>query len=282
MKREATNDLILAGGVLRQGYSYLIANVGKAIATISALIAVMITFTEIGFEGISTVEVATEAIVITICSYVIYFSMQDAGMKIGEEEEGYKRAMEKFKMAKDQLTPTMIAPLRSFLTEYKIKELEYRRDEMLIAYGISKELYEKDRPAGLSKREKRAIRRVKRIKPIRLDHVGLMGGASGIKGSKAVLSNKGAGLRSLFHLLPSTLATVFTVSLVLKIKPDMTPSDVIQGLIRLSALPVAALKGYLGGFRTKSEDWVLTLEVKTQIIEEFLQSTIIPAAQTGV
>ena len=78
-------------------------------------------------------------------------------------------------------------------------------------------------------------------------------------------------LGALISLIPSTICMVFTVSIILTAKDNMTISTVIDSLIKLSALPIVGLKGLLDGYTFAKEDKTNWLNTKARLLEGFLE-----------
>ena len=63
---------------------------------------------------------------------------------------------------------------------------------------------------------------------------------------------------------------VFTVSVMLTTKDGMTVSSVIEGLLKLSALPIIGFRGMLDGYKFAKEEKSAWLETKARLLESFL------------
>ena len=74
---------------------------------------------------------------------------------------------------------------------------------------------------------------------------------------------------ALVSLIPSTVCMVFTISVILTAKDDLTVSTVIDGLVKLAALPIIGLKGMLDGFKFAAEDRSGWLETKARLLSGF-------------
>ena len=78
-------------------------------------------------------------------------------------------------------------------------------------------------------------------------------------------------LVSLFlRLIPSALCTLITVSVILTAKDGLTVTDVLNGILKLSALPVAAFRGYSQGYTYAKHSLSLWLDTKSGILEGYL------------
>ena len=84
-------DTILDSGELtKKAGRALIGNMGKLIALFVALIMLAVTFTDIKFTGILTGGFTSSLLLLITASYIIYFSLEDAGEKCGLETDEYK------------------------------------------------------------------------------------------------------------------------------------------------------------------------------------------------
>lgn len=272
------SDLLEIGGMLGRGYSSVIHNAGKIIACITLLIAVLVTFTDIAFSGFGGEKFTFALTVMLLSSYLMYFSLEDAGEKEGESTEEYKSALEKYSTLKKKITPENIDSLRSFCLDYSVRELEYRRLSFLMERGFSATDYALYKSgARFPKKARRAFRKAEKMRSISLTPSMLMSSSHLHKSNELVNPRKKKILGALGSLLPSTVCMVFTLSVMLTTKEGMTPSTVIDGIVKLSALPVVGFKGMIDGFRFSREDKSVYLESKARLIESFLLSKEVKA-----
>ena len=78
-------------------------------------------------------------------------------------------------------------------------------------------------------------------------------------------------MRLLIGLLPTTLCTFFTLSVMLQTKDEMTAATVLEAILKLSCLPIIGLRGYSEGYAYTTErecDW---LKAKTRLLNAFLR-----------
>ena len=73
-------------------------------------------------------------------------------------------------------------------------------------------------------------------------------------------------------LIPSTVCTLFTVSIILTAKDGLTVESVIEGLLKLSALPIVGFRGMLDGYRFAKESKSAWFETKARLLEAFLNA----------
>ena len=60
-----------------------------------------------------------------------------------------------------------------------------------------------------------------------------------------------------------------TVSVVLNIKDGMSAADVINGILKLSSLPIISIRGYVAGLTFASETKSAWLRTRTRVLEAF-------------
>ena len=70
-------------------------------------------------------------------------------------------------------------------------------------------------------------------------------------------------------LIPTTVGMCITVSVMLTVKNGLNAECVIEGLIKLAALPMVGFKGYSNGYSHVTERGVAWLETRTRILRIF-------------
>lgn len=264
--------IVSSGAMMKKGYSLLIANVGKTVALITLIITALVSFTEISFSGFESESFSSTLVMMLISSYVMYFSLEDAGEKLGRESDEYRAASEKYTELQGRIKGCDIALLRKFCLDYRNAELEYRRSNLLFSLGYSKEEYEdylKGTP--ISKKAKRELRRVKRIKRAELDAASLLS-VEGKRSDELTNPEKGRVLSMIIKLIPSTVCTLFTISVMISVKDNLTAAGVIEALLKLSTLPVIGLKGYSGGYEYVTGSEIAWINTKCRLLDAFVKS----------
>ena len=264
-------DVFPSEGGEKSHVGAIISTLGKLVALISAAVAVLVTFTDISFGGFGTKEITTVLAVLMISAYVIYFSLEDAGERRGEESEEYKNAAERHERLCDALSPDMIPELREFLTEYTFKEAASRRRAYLLRAGYSEEEYleylDGNRVKGHARR---VMRRAKRIRPAGLSVQDLVSRGKPKNRGELVNPERRARVRMLLKLLPTTLCMVVTVSVALSLKTDLGAEEICEGIMKLSTLPIAGARGYISGLTYTKEVRAGWLSTKSRILDGFL------------
>lgn len=271
MKNSFETALLESGSVIKRGYSALLQNFGKAVAILTALIAVLVTFTEVGFYEFGKESFTANLITMLICSYVMYFSLEDAGERLGKESEEYKSVEAAWREKCRQVGGEDIGRLRDFLKEYKISELKFRREGFLIAQGYSTEEYTKYLATGdADKKARRVFKRAEKMKPVDLTPKTLL--ANDRRGGNGELTNpeKGKIPKLLIRLVPSTFCMIFTVSVMLSAKDGLTAPAVIEGIVKLLTLPIIGLRGYSSGYAYAKGSLLSWVETKSRLLGAFL------------
>lgn len=265
-------DSLIAGGtqVMRRGASYMLQNLGKAVALITALVTALVIFTEVSFSGFGARDLTSTLIAVLISSYVIYFSLADAGERAAKETAEYKSAYNAFCIRREKISGDMIGDLRRFCEEYSKEELMHRRLSYLISYGLDTQGYDEYLLGKIKNAaQRRVYRRAKRMRAVSLSPKLLL---SFERVAGAELSNpektKTAGM--LIKLLPTTVCTLLTVSMALHVRDGLTAEAIIEGIFHLSTLPVVALRGYLGGYGYVKGPLTLWQKTKADILDAFL------------
>ena len=271
MKDKEHNELLLIDGAMRGSFSSLITNAGKVVAGITLLVAVLVTFTDVAFSDIRSESFTTTFIIMLISAYLMYFSLENAGEREGEESEEYRTAHKRYIATKAKITPDRVEDLRGFCIDYTKRELDYRITSYLAERGYSlKELLAFEGGESFPAEARRVFKKARRITAIRLTPAMLLS-PSPVSLRGEIVDPRGKWLfGALSSLIPSTLCMIFTVSVILTAKENMTLSTVIDSLIKLSALPIIGLKGLLDGYLYARETKAEWLNTKTEILLEFL------------
>jgi hypothetical protein len=69
---------------------------------------------------------------------------------------------------------------------------------------------------------------------------------------------------------------LFTVSVMVSVKDNMTVAGVIEAILKLSTLPIIGLKGYSDGYEYVMNNESAWLETKSRLIEAFLKDNKLP------
>lgn len=264
--------LLSTGALIKKSYSALIANVGKAIAVITLIIAALVSFTEIGFSDAGAESFTSTLIMMLIASYIMYFSLEDAGEKLGRESEDYKSALTCYEEKRAQIGGEDIKELRKFCFDYQSEELEYRKLNALMSLGYTMEEYESyKRGERTDKHIARKLSRIDRLKRSDIEAADLL-----TKGSARVACElKRPGISRLIfmfcRLIPSTVCMFFTISVMISAKDGLTFSSVLESIMKLSTLPIIGLKGYSAGYEYALGGELSWLNIKTDLLDAFIK-----------
>ena len=255
---------------MKRGYSQLLEGASKIIAVIALLIAALVSFTDVSFCDFGSVGFTSSLAVMLISSYLIYFSLEDAGERLGEDSTEYKSALERYSTVREKITPSAITALRAYLAEYSKRELEWRRASLLAEHGIYSEYGRAVDKSTLSPRAQRALKRAEGLRQIPISPTKLLSRERSSRRSELESPERGKLLRMLLRLLPSTVCTFFTVSVILTTKDGLTAAAVAEAILKLSALPIIGFKGYLAGYEYAKGAKCEWLETKSRLLEGFL------------
>ena len=102
--RESFEENILASGeIMKKSQSFIIANMSKTVAIITLIIATVVSFAEVGFSDLSAERFTSTLITMLLASYIIYFSLEDAGEALGRDTNDYKKALERYNEKKSKI-----------------------------------------------------------------------------------------------------------------------------------------------------------------------------------
>ncbi len=269
---EFESRVIEQGEHIKRSLGSLMNNMGRVVALIAALITVTVTFTDISFASLSPANTLPTLMLLLSSSYIIYFSLEDSGERLGESSAEYKEAKEKYDLLAAKISGEDIESLRDFLEGYTKEELEYRRRRMLLYHGLSDSELEKHlKGEEIPKKNKRIIRRALRLKPASLTAASLLSGASEKRMPELENPERGKLRNLLLGLLPSTLCMMVTVSVILNVKSGMSIGDVLNALIKLSSLPLIGFRGYSAGYSFSKNTRAHWYKTRANVIEAFLK-----------
>ena len=272
MKDGLDLGIITSGALVKKSYSFLVANVGKTVAVITLFITALVSFTEIGFSDFGSESFTSTLLMMLLASYIMYFSLEDAGEKLGRENEEYKTASDNFDALRGKIGGDDIVALRRFCLDYREADLDYRRCNMLFSLGYTEDEYKSYLNGEITdKRMQKELSRVKKIKRAELDASNLL---SPLHRYDSELRNPETYrlLHMLIRLIPSTVCMIFTVSIVIQTRDNLTAAGIIEALIKLSTLPVIGLKGYAAGYQYATESEKSWIEVKSRLLGSFIAS----------
>ena len=143
MKSKLEIGLIEGENLLKKSGIMLINNIGKTIAFITLFVAALVTFTDVAFADFKAESFATSAIMLILASYLMYFSLEDAGERLGEESEEYKSALKSYEEEREKIKGEDIEGLREFCLSYSKEELSYRQRAYVTSHALSLSEFEK-------------------------------------------------------------------------------------------------------------------------------------------
>lgn len=272
MKSSFEDSLIESSRIIKAGGTALLENLGKFIATITALVATLVIFTELSFSGIGAERLTFTLLTLLGASYIIYFSLLDVGERAAKSSDEYKGVVLEFEKRRDKIGGEDIAELREFCIAYSREELEYRRRSLLLSEGLTWEGYLAYKNGDRQKHaERRIYRRIMRMRAVRLSPKLLLGKEGGGRESELYSPERDKLFGFILRLLPTTLCLIFTVSVALNVKDELTLKSVLEGILKLSTLPVAAFKGFTGGYTYASESLVAWHRTRTRLLDAFFE-----------
>ena len=272
MREDLDINLLTPGVLAKRGYSFLIANVGKTVALITLAITALVSFTEISFSAIGSESFTSTLVMMLIASYIMYFSLEDAGEKLGRESDAFKKSAERYNSIRSRIGSKDVARLRSFCLEYRNADLEYRRENMLFSLGYTRDEY--DRFISGEKTDKRTAKALGRVKNIKVSDLTAVSLLSFDTHTDSELKSPKYEhfFNTVLRLVPSTVCMLFTVSVMISVRDNLTASGIIEALLKLSTLPIIGLKGYSGGYEYSTGAEKVWLDTKSDLLEAFLKT----------
>ena len=271
MKTDFEKQISSLDLLMRDGGSYIINNSGRIVALITAVIATLVTFANVSFSAFTSESFSIGLAIMLFSSYVIYFSLEASGERLGEKSEEYSDASEKYNATRARISADDVLLLREFCFNYAKEDARYRKRDILTEAGLTEEDYKSyKKGTAFSRKEISAFRRCDRIKPKKLTPPLLLCRDRSVSRCELKGPSGAKAISMLLGLLPTTVGTFFTVSVILTVKSELSASTVIEGIIKLLALPMIGFKGYSSGYSFVKNSKCRWIETKTEILEEFL------------
>lgn len=270
-KNSFDKELLEFSSVMHSGYLFVVNNSGKVIALLTIVVSILVTFTDVSFGGFSSEGFTTTLAMMLASSYIVYFSLEESGEALGRESEEYRESLAKYREARGKIDADSVGELREFCSRYVAEELDYRRKNLLMERGYSTEeyaAYKKDGKAD--KKARHTFRRADSLRAIHLTPSMLLSGEHTAISGELESPYRKKLATSLRILLPSTACMIFTVSVILTAKGELTPSVVIDGILKLSALPIIGFKAYGVGYSHSKNEKTVWLDARERLLSSFI------------
>ncbi|MBO5945586.1 MAG: hypothetical protein J6Q69_03160 [Clostridia bacterium] len=264
------SGLIGTDELIRKTGGTLIRNSGKIIAIITAFAAILLTFTNVRLGSITSGDLTGEVAMMLTAAYLMYFSLEDAGEKLGKGTKEYECAYNAYEELRTSIKAEDTEALRDFCIKYAEDELEYRKRSILVGEGLTqKQLQAWLDGEHTDKRASRVFKKITSMKAAALTPQILLSHER--KGNRSELSSpeRFKLAKMAVGLIPTTVGMCLTVSVILSVKDGLTPESIIEGIIKLAALPIVGFRGYSTGYTHVQECGISWLEAKTRILRVF-------------
>ena len=243
----------------------------KIVAALTVILSATVIFADVSFASIGTTSYTSTLFVLLAATYLMYFSLSDVGERAGESCDEARAIYAEYELTKAKILPDKIGELREFLTEYSKDELAFRKRTILASGGLSEDdLLAFIGGKKFTREERRILKRAKRQRAAELTLATLLSGERGRTKSELENPERYKYGSFILRLLPTTVCMLFTVSLALTAKDGLTASAVLDGIFKLSSLPLSGLRGYRAGYIYARHTRCAWCEVKTRILKAFL------------
>ncbi len=252
----------------------LIRNMGKIIALITSFAAVLLTFTNVRLGSITSSDLTGEVAMMLTAAYLMYFSLEDAGEKLGKGTKEYEDAYSTYEELRTSIRAEDTEALRDFCIKYAEDELEYRKRSILVGEGLTQKQLEAWLDGERTdKRSARVFKKIASMKAAALTPQILLSHERKANRSELSSPERFKLAKMAVGLLPTTIGMCLTVSVMLSVKDGLTAESIIEGIIKLAALPIVGFRGYSTGYTHVKECTITWLESKTRILRVF-KSTV--------
>ena len=244
-----------------KGKQKIFSHIGLWIAALSLLVAVVVTFTDISLLALSAQSLTLKMAIYAAVTVIMFLALEEEGERTGRTENAYRESEKDFLTTKSRVTPDRYNALEAFCSRYIEEELEGRRALLLLTHGITDS--KAPRPAHLEKR-------LKMLRPLHINAAALLDRNAPSARSPLHNPEKRRKIRLAARLLPSLLCSVLGIGIAIGVRDTLTPAAVTEGLFKLSALLIVALRGYAIGYLYIGETEIPFIRAKTRLLEQFL------------
>lgn len=259
------------------------AGIFMGILIMIAVVVLVTTDIEIGSFA-DFASLGLNFFLLLFCTYSMYLSCSDSGMRHGRNTESYKMMLENFKIKKASLLEVMNHDnLCEFCRFYVEKELKETRKEALALAGLSYGDYEErwlgmdeekiNAESVLSKNQKHAVIHANRIKPIRLTPEMILARGRGTSHRTPLgkapedKKRKAFGLKFIMTLGKTIPVSVITISIVQKPTWTMIAACVIKLLV----VVMNGFAGYKLGYENIVVDTENYIDAQMLLMDQAMQ-----------
>lgn len=243
-------------------------SIGTDVALIAlCVIAAFVSFWDVSITFASAFAIGWVSVFLYIVTTTVYRTKYDGGIYKGRETEAYKQAKEAFSKKRESVVKnSMTDELRDWCNDYRKKELESLRKDIVCPYMTYEEYLEKYANMGkedikalpLSHQIKRAIHRANRIEPVELRADMLLNASENINlfGKRRALPMSGGEKRGLDFLnsyISKFIITFLCGMFVIDILSDPSLEMFLQWVVRMFPVVTAFLTGDTNGYRNAVE-----------------------------
>jgi hypothetical protein len=266
----------LAGGFLN--------NAGILIGVFICLVVILLSTNEVTVNSFEEIlSLGANFFLLLFCSYFMYISCSDSGMRAGKRSRAYDEATKRHERLKRTLVESnMLGRLLEFCVHYVQEELKSARVSVLAFAGVSYADYEGKWLAAdtksvkesteLTEIQKSAIIKANKIHPIRLTPDMFMPRGSGKSGRSPI--GKTPNAKKSFGFALKLLITVGTVALTLI---EFNPSEqsiwvfLASCSTNLAVVVINGFSGYKFGYENIVSDTVSYISDQSDMIERAIQ-----------
>lgn len=252
----------------------MLRGIGRTVAALALSLAVLLTFTDISLCASGIGQLTLEVAVYMLTASVMFFALESEGELCAEDTAEYKAVRRGVDDLAGAIAPEKTAALEAYCRAYTEEDLIHRRARFLSGYGYSDEEVAAYRAGKrFTHAKNRVLRRACRMRPTPLCAGALLCSRRTQSYSTLTDPSRRRFARLCTRLFPSLLTTLFTVSVAIRCKGELSPDAVIGGLLRLCTLLLIGFKGFMQGYFYVRDRVCAWLEAKRRLLGAFLSQT---------
>ncbi len=261
---KSESDIVLheSSGSKRKAVKTFMSYAGILVG-VFVMFAVVVVMT-VDIRLITSAEIAElglDFFIILFCSYLMYVTCSDSGMRAALSTDEYKEQIYKYEEAKNLIVSAKLqGRLGEFCCSYIERELKAARIDEISAVGISYELYEakylgRDKDAveaekSLSKAQRKAIVRANSHKPIKLTPDMIMKrGRSAVRRSPlGVNPQKRKRIGFVYKFFANGLVSILLAVIAFEVVADPSLAVFASVLMKMISVVANGFAGYKMGY----------------------------------
>lgn len=259
-------------------------NAGILVGVFIVFAVIVIVTTDIRLVSLEELSsLGLDFFLLLFCSYSMYITCSDSGMRAGLAGEGIKTANLEYEKQKRYLMENGLqGGLYAFCRDYVQRELENERMSILVVVGFTYDEYKEKwmnadeetiLASELSEAQKKAIIKVNKIKPITLSPELIMrkGRNDGARSPLGIAPQTKKKLRFGVKFVTTLFVSLGIAGIALEVVKDPSLAIFASVMLKLLTIVINGFSGYKFGLENIVIDTVSYIEDQTDLLKQAIR-----------